>query len=613
MTSIIHNAKAATYRHAIESNTTNAKQMWAHLRDLCPRAKTPTPMIIRDGKLEITTPQEIANTFNEYFSTIANHYITDSTLGRGQHTLLKNFVNEKLDGVYTMPEITEHAVNKALLALNPGKSTGADTIRARLLKAAAPAITMPITTIINNSIRSGTFPTMLKLAKVFPIHKKGATDDKGNYRPISVLSALSKILERHVHDSLYAYLMARNLLHGSQSGFRTQHSCETALNYMVHKWALTIDKGLVNGVVLLDLRKAFDLVNHAVLLEKMAIYGCSQQLMQWFTSYLSKRQQIVQFKGKLSHQAEIQTGVPQGSILGPLLFIMFMNDMPLNVSASVDMYADDYIITATGKTTQAVEVKLNKDLHKISKWCEENKMVINAEKTKIMLITTRQKWQHLRTTDPNVHIIGENIQVVNSERLLGVQIDHFHSWSSHLQTIHTTIARYIALLCRIKKYLPYQARQTFYHSFFLPHMDYCSTLWGDSSAAGRIHMLQKRAARVLTDSPYRTPSAPLFEQLRWLSLPDRVSYMKALLVFKSVNGLAPDYMCDLFESVQTVSSRNTRANAKGDLYVPLARTQLYQNSITISGANIRNELGTAVRSCNSVKYFKGAYMRNICH
>ena len=504
-------------------------------------------------------------------------------------------------------------MNKALLALKAGKSTGADTISARLLSAAAPAITMPITTIINNSIRSGTFPTMWKLAKVIPIHKKGATDNKGNYRPISVLSALSKILERHVHDSLYAYLMARNLLHGSQSGFRTQHSCETALNYMVHKWALAIDKGLVNGVVLLDLRKAFDLVNHTVLLEKMAIYGCSQQSMQWFTSYLSERQQFVQFKGKLSQQADIQTGIPQGSILGPLLFIMFMNDMPLNVSASVDMYADDSTITATGKTTEAVEEKLNNDLHEVSKWCEENKMVINAEKTKMMLVTTRQKWQNLHKTDHDVQINDKNLQVVNGERLLGVEIDHFLSWSSHVQKTHTTIARHIALLCRIKKYLPHQARQTFYHSFILPHMDYCSTLWGDASAAERIHKLQKRAARVITDSPYRTPSAPLFEQLRWLSLPDRVKYRKALLVFKSVKGLAPDYMCELFESIQMVSSRNTRSNARDDLYVPRARTQLFQSTLTITGANIWNKLSTAIRSCNSVADFKCAYMREICH
>ena len=162
-------------------------------------------------------------------------------------------MNERLDGVYTIREITEHAVNKALLSLKPGKSTGADTISARLLSAAAPAITMPITTIINNSIRSETFPTMWKLAKVIPIHKKGATDNKGNYRPISVLSAISKILERHVgglHDSLYAYIMARNLLHGSQSGFRTQHSCETALNYMVPKGAATLYDSLVRSLAI---------------------------------------------------------------------------------------------------------------------------------------------------------------------------------------------------------------------------------------------------------------------------------------------------------------------------------------------------------------------------
>ena len=220
---------------------------------------------------------------------------------------------------------------------------------------------------------------------------------------------------------------------------------------------------------------------------------------------------------------------------------MFMNDMPLNVSASVDMYADDSTITATGKTTEAVEEKLNNDLHDVSKWCEENKMVINAEKTK------------------------------------------------------------------------HQARQTFYHSFILPHMDYCSTLWGDASAAERIHKLQKRAARVITDSPYRTPSAPLFELLRWLLLPDRVKYRKALLVFKSVKGLAPDYMCELFESVQMVSSRNTRSNARDDLYVPRARTQLFQSTLTISGANIWNKLSTAIRSCNSVADFKCAYMREICH
>ena len=150
------------------------------------------------------------------------------------------------------------------MALRSDKSTGADKISARLLKAAAPAITVSVTTLINKSIVSGQFPTLWKLAKITPIHKKGPTENKGNDRPISVLCALSKILEKHVHDSLYTYLMSHNMLHDGQSDFRAKHSCETALDHMVHKWASAIDKGLVNGVVLLDLHKAFDLVNQTI-------------------------------------------------------------------------------------------------------------------------------------------------------------------------------------------------------------------------------------------------------------------------------------------------------------------------------------------------------------
>ena len=153
---------------------------------------------------------------------------------------------------------------------------------------------------------------------------------------------------------------------------------------MVHKWIQAIDKRFLNGVVLLDLRKAFNLVNHTVLLEKLAIYGCSEQAMRWFSSYLLEHQQIVQLKDTLSIPSEAITDVPQGSILGPLFFIVFMNDLPLNTTTNVNvnMYADDSTITATGKSTQSVKQSLNNDLQDISNWCDKNKMVINAEKTK---------------------------------------------------------------------------------------------------------------------------------------------------------------------------------------------------------------------------------------
>ena len=166
--------------------------------------------------------------------------------------------------------------------------------------------------------------------------------------------------------------------------------------------------------MLLELRKAFDLVNHTILLDKLAIYGCSHQSMLWFSSYLSEHKKFVLFKGKQSDQSEIITGVPLGSILGPLLFSVFMNDMPMSTRtiSNVDMYADDSTISACGKNVQEIELKLNNDLQEISNWCDENRMVVNFEKSKIMIVTTRHKWHHLDITDVNVCIEGDKLQVV---------------------------------------------------------------------------------------------------------------------------------------------------------------------------------------------------------
>ena len=199
--------------------------------------------------------------------------------------------------------------------------------------------------------------------------------DKGNYRPISVLCALSEILERHVHDSLYNYLVSHNMLYGGQSGFCAQHSCETVLSYMVHKWASAIDRGLLNGIVLLDLWKAFDLVNYEILLEKLEIYGCSAGSLTWFPSYLTGRKQMVSFWGHLSDMATVTVGVLQGSILGPFFFIIFMNDMPLNTGSGdpVNMYGDDSTASASGSTLEHLEASLNNDLENVLQWCNHRR------------------------------------------------------------------------------------------------------------------------------------------------------------------------------------------------------------------------------------------------
>ena len=196
-----------------------------------------------------------------------------------------------------------------------------------------------------------------------------------------------------------------------------------------------------------------------------------------------------------------------------------------------------------------------------------------------------------------------------SETLHGFHVDNFLTWKAHIQNIHNTIAVNLALLRRINQYFRYKARKTFYNSYILPLMDYCSTLWGNATTSDRIYQLQRRPARIIRDSEYRAPSVPPLEQLNWLPLVERIKYRQSQLVYKAVNGLAPEYMCALFTPISNISTRTTRSNERGDLYVPKARTNIFKNSIAVNGAHVWNELDPIIRNSNS---FSLLLRRRIC-
>ncbi len=270
-------------------------------------------------------------------------------------------------------------------------------------------------------------------------------------------------------------------------------------------------KGLLNGIIFLDLRKAFDVVDTDILLKKLSVYQFYKNTIDWLKSYLQNRERCVQFKGKISDTKPVTHGVPQGggSILGPLLFVVFLNDLQLHVDSSLDMYADDSTLGASGKTIEDLEVKLNSHMAKVNKWCKDNKMAINCDKTKVMLITTFQKKAKLDSTHVSVICNNTELENVNSNKLLGVIIDKNLTWKFHIHKTAKSICRNIALLRRIRKYLPHQTRITFYKSYIQPDIDYCNTVWGQSPHVNRIHILQKMVLRLM-NVPNLTHSAPLF-------------------------------------------------------------------------------------------------------
>lgn len=342
----------------------------------------------------------------------------------------------------------------------------------------------------------------------------------------------------------------------------------------------------------MDLTKAFDLVNHNILLSKLGLYKLDYNSLSWFRSYLNNRTQQVAVGSKLSESLPINSGVPQGSVLGPLLFIIYINDLPLHTKyCSADMFADDTTLTATNKITSVIAAHINTDLASIQQWSDSNKMVINPAKTKAMFITSRRK-QNKSIPETSI-IIGDcEIDSSNQEKLLWVITDNTLSWQSHIDSVIKKCNSLLFLLSRIKPYLSIHTRKLFYNAYILPHLDYCCTIWGNcnSDHLDRVTKFQKRAARMILDKDLETPSEELFSSLNWMTFRDRIQYQKAILMYKTFNNKAPQYLSNLFQHTSDTHNCNLRSVSTGLLQVHKPNTELYRKSFAYSGSKIWNTL-----------------------
>jgi hypothetical protein len=289
---------------------------------------------------------------------------------------------------------------------------------------AAPIISPIITHLINHSFTTCTFPNNWKKARVTPIFKAGDPAEPGNYRPISILPVISKVIERVVFDQLYKYLNDNNLIYVNQSGFRPSFSTATALINISEDWYNEIDNGNIIGLCMLDLKKAFDTVNHNILLDKLKLYGVSKYVTNWFNSYLSNRTQFTCVDGISSDLKDILCGLPQGSIDGPLGFLIYINDLPKLVSHSkVSMYADDTALYYASSSVDDIVKCMNEDLVSVNNWLKCNKLSLNVDKSEFMFIASRQRLATLDNLNLTVQINGENIRKVDKCKHLGVIID----------------------------------------------------------------------------------------------------------------------------------------------------------------------------------------------
>jgi hypothetical protein len=608
---LIKKAKRDFFSNAVQENKDPAF-LWKNIKDLSSskgNTNRSIPEKIICGSNVILDKQCILDSLNNHFINISapsEHYSDASDTNEYLEKIQNHYESILGNKTFTIRFITPLEVSQILDNLNAKKSAGLDGIGPRILKACSDVITIPLTAIINNSLRTGIVPDSLKLARVVPLHKGGPTDDANNYRPISVLPTISKIFERHVSNELNHFFTTTGIIHHTQSGFRKNHSCQTALVRLIDQWAQCVDDGNMVGALFLDLRKAFDTVNHDLLLKKLRLCHFSKPSLQWFHSYLSNRKQVVKCENLSSQIKTTVSGVPQGSILGPQLFLLYINDLPVHIEkCNVDMYADDNTIHNSGDSLLQIEQNIQDDLNRVEKWCQHNVMSINPTKSKCMLIGKRH--QTKRCSSLNVSFKGERIACSSHQKILGAHVDNNLNWDVQTNVVYNKLNSKLALFRRIKPFLNLEMRKLFYNAYVLPIFDYGSVLWSTSSMKNltKIINTQKRAARMILDKSFDSPSSPLFMELDWLPFLDRCTYHMGILTYKAINDVAPSYLKSILHLDGNMKpAYKLRSTVRKDIQQPLTKSRYTKLRFQYAASKVWNALPVEIRQCKSVSLFR---------
>lgn len=556
-----------------------------------------------------------AEEFNQHFLSAADQTLrgTAPTASSASATpviseKLADFCNKKLDPEtwFAIPFLTVDGVGKTILQLKNKRSAGHDEISSFILKMALPYIVNSLTYIFNLCISSCKFPSLFKKAKVIPLTKAKTKDltDPNSFRPISLLSVVSKPLERHIHNNMQEFLEQHELLHHLQSGYRKGHSCHTALIHLVDRWLKAVNDEKMSGAVFLDLRKAFDLVNHNILLKKLSAYQFSENTVGLIQSYLENRTQYVSVGGNKSSEGVIKHGVPQGSILGPLLFSLFINDLPLHISNSsvtLSLFADDGSMDVSAPDVASMTRILQRSLDEVLAWCNVNNMVPNPQKTKCMLITTRQKHQ-LNPPPLVLNINGSTIDQVTEHKVLGVIIDDRLSWQAHINSVSKTLSKNLHLLSQLTQFTNKEARILFCNAHILPQINYCSTVWDGCSDASleQLNSQYRRAARLVLDgdTTFINTDDKMYS-LGMLPLREHFLYNKLNLMRKVTLGKAPSYILNLITENDT--PYETRGNP---LHYDTPRIDFCKASFSYSGQYAWNQIPNFLKSITSLSAFR---------
>ena len=606
----IRKAKADFIKEQLNNNEGNSARFWRTIKQIMPHkkgSKSKGKISIKTNEGEVIHENEVANHLNTFFANTGNTNEQTPDPKRSTQTPPETpqytQTDSNLDGqesVFSLSKFTRVEVEALIRKINTSKSSGTYLISSRLLKDSFLALSDKLTLLFNLSLQTNTFPSQWKKSVVVPIPKTGDPHKKENYRPISLLPLPGKILEKLVHTQLTLFLEDNDLLTESQFGFRKQRSTTHAISQLLNQVYTNINRSVITAAVYVDFSKAFNCVQHPILMDKLGKLNLHHTVLAWITSYLTDREQRTLANNVYSTSQLVQQGVPQGSVLGPLFYVIYSNDIAEIIENSgFVFYADDTVLYSKQKSIHHAEAELQRDLNRLGDWCTANKIYINTEKTKVMFFGSKQKIASLNM--PTLSINGESIQRAKTYTYLGIRLDEQLSMETHANSVIQRVSDKIYQLTKIRSFITKRAALLIYKNMILPILEYGDIFLHSATQKVRkkLQTLQNKALRCALGKEKIVSSDLLHTEAHLLKLQTR-RHVHILLHMYQLSQL-PNFK--LWKTHKTTGVK-TRSSKKKLITLRRPTNEKYKKSITYQGPKLWNSLPGCLQKLDSYHEFK---------